>query len=142
MTVKYKHLPKTALTIYAMDVSEQYYWVVNKEEPIIVWVNDDRNGIGNEDDNWCFEDNLTGELYGPISGNTPILYQSKEDAEQLERDTWKAEAVLLIIKQCHYTFDQAVNFAEAALENIDYDIESFSPQDSVDAEIDEMKVNC
>jgi hypothetical protein len=34
------------------------------------------------------------------------------------------------------------HFVEAAFENIDGDIETTSPQDCVDAEIDEMRSNC
>jgi hypothetical protein len=51
-------------------------------------------------------------------------------------DAWKAEAALLIIKQCCYSLSDAMQFAEAAFENIAGDIESETPQDCVDAEID------
>lgn len=51
-------------------------------------------------------------------------------------DAWKAETALLIIKQCYYSLVDAMLFAEAAFENIAGDIESETPQDCVDAEID------
>lgn len=51
-------------------------------------------------------------------------------------DAWKVEAALLIIKQCYYSLSDAMHFAEAAFENIAGDIESETPQDCVDAEID------
>jgi hypothetical protein len=62
--------------------------------------------------------------------------------EQVRIDSWKAEASLLIIKQCYYPLDAAIQFAEAAFENIDGDIGTTSPQDCIDAEIDEMRSNC
>ena len=64
------------------------------------------------------------------------------DEKQVKIDTWKAKTALLIIEQCHHTFDEAVSFAESAYENVDGDIEWESPQDCVDAEICEMRANC
>jgi hypothetical protein len=59
-----------------------------------------------------------------------------EITKQVTGDAWKAEVALLIIKQNYYSFNDAVQFAEAAFENIGGDIESETPQDCVDAEID------
>ena len=61
--------------------------------------------------------------------------------ERVKIDTWKAEASLLIIKQCNFPLSDAINFAEAAYENIDGDIESESPQDCVDSEIEAMRAD-
>jgi hypothetical protein len=60
---------------------------------------------------------------------------------QLKIDAWKAKAALLIIEQCHFSLDDAINFAEAAYENIGGDIDWDSPQDCVDEEILQMKAS-
>jgi len=70
--VAYNTLPKVALSLAAMELDEQYYWLDEHglNEPEIVWVNDLRNGIGNEEEDWEFNSGISGVLYGPISGNT------------------------------------------------------------------------
>ena len=62
--------------------------------------------------------------------------------DQVKIDTWKAKATLLIIEQCHFPLEEAINFAEAAYENVGGDIEWDSPQDCVDEEVIQMKANC
>ena len=61
---------------------------------------------------------------------------------QVQIDAWKAETALLVIQQCHFSFEDALSFAEASYSNIDGDIELESPQDCVDAEIDAIRSDC
>jgi hypothetical protein len=60
---------------------------------------------------------------------------------QVKIDAWKAKAALLIIEQCNFSLDDAINFAEAAYENIGGDIDWESPQDCVDEEMLQMKAS-
>ena len=59
--------------------------------------------------------------------------------QQVKIDIWKAKAALLYIEQLHAPLESGQSFAEAAYDNIDGDIEDFSPQDAVDEEIDAMR---
>ena len=55
------------------------------------------------------------------------------------RDKWVAEYALLLVSQCHYELDVAIEMGKSVLVNCDYDIESYSPSDAVDDEIEAMR---
>jgi hypothetical protein len=98
----------------------------------------DKNPLGEPDSDLARE---TATIATDILSGKIKLFDCMR-LEQVRIDSWKAEASLLIIKQCHYPLDAAIRFAEAAFENIYGDIETTSPQDCVDAEIDEMRSSC
>lgn len=60
-------------------------------------------------------------------------------SEQVKVDEWKAQAAMLIIKQCHFSLSDAIKFSHAAYESINGDIDVVPPQDCVDSEIDAMR---
>jgi hypothetical protein len=54
--------------------------------------------------------------------------------EQVMIDTWKAEVILLMVKQLHSPLAYAVELADSAYESINGDINATSPQDVVNQE--------
>lgn len=89
------------------------------------------------DGEWRLENELSGDLisnedYNNYKANPPV-------PPQVRIDSWKAEAALLLIKQCHVSLKEAIEFADAAYKNIGGDIENETPQDCVDAEIEAMR---
>jgi hypothetical protein len=83
---------------------------------------------------------LVADIKDSFSDSNGTLQVSESELNEITKqvtgDAWKAEVALLIIKQNYHSFNDAVQFAEAAFENIAGDIESETPQDCVDAEID------
>lgn len=55
------------------------------------------------------------------------------------RDKWIAEYALLLVDQCHFQLNIAIEMGKSALENCGYDMENYSPSDAVDDEIDAMR---
>jgi hypothetical protein len=83
---------------------------------------------------------LVADIKDSFSDSNGALQVSESELNEITKqvtgDAWKAEVALLIIKQNYHSLNDAVQFAEAAFENIAGDIESETPQDCVDAEID------
>jgi hypothetical protein len=52
---------------------------------------------------------------------------------------WKTQVTLGLIQRCHFPLDVAQHSAEASFENIEGNIDSYSPDDMVDGEIDAMR---
>lgn len=65
-----------------------------------------------------------------------------EVPEQVKLDAWVAEYARLLITQCHFDLETAIDMGKAALENIDNDIEDCSPDEAIDEEIDAMRSCC
>ncbi|MGY6509050.1 hypothetical protein ACXIUH_08780 [Vibrio parahaemolyticus] len=65
-----------------------------------------------------------------------------EVPEKVKLDAWVAEYARLLIIQCHFDLETAIGMGKTALENVDNDIESYSPDEAVDDEIDAMRSCC
>ncbi|PMP51616.1 hypothetical protein [Vibrio splendidus] len=65
-----------------------------------------------------------------------------ETPKQVKLDAWIAEYALLLITQCHFDLSTAIEMGKSALENVDNDIDGYSPSEAVDDEIDAMRSCC
>ncbi len=82
---------------------------------------------------WATEDGVVAMFASPLIIVVP---------QQVRLDAWVAEYARLLITQCHYDLATAISMGHAALENIDNDIEDYSPSDAVDDEIAAMRSDC
>ncbi|CAH7149301.1 conserved hypothetical protein [Vibrio chagasii] len=82
---------------------------------------------------------LTKGINRELNKSIPEEIHNKATALQAEVDAWKLEYATLLVRQCHFPLDVALEHAESALENIDYDIENTSASEAVDDEIDAMR---
>lgn len=71
-----------------------------------------------------------------------MAVEANEVPEQVKLDAWVAEYARLLITQCHFDLDTAIDLGREALATVDNDIESYSPNDAVDDEIDAMRSCC
>ncbi|HDZ3756523.1 TPA: hypothetical protein RSW69_003152 [Vibrio cholerae] len=62
-----------------------------------------------------------------------------ETPEQVKRDAWIAEYARLLITQCHFDLETAIEMGGSALENADYDIDNYTAEEAVGDEIDAMR---
>ncbi|EIA5325135.1 hypothetical protein K7L04_003520 [Vibrio parahaemolyticus] len=65
-----------------------------------------------------------------------------ETPKQVLLDAWVAEYARLLITQCHFDLATAIDMGKAALENVDSDIDGYSPDEAVTDEIDAMRACC
>lgn len=82
---------------------------------------------------WDTEDGVVAMFASPLIVEVP---------KQVHLDTWVAEYARLLISQCHFNLETAIEMGKAALENIDQDIDGYSPSDAVDDEIAAMRDCC
>lgn len=59
-------LPKVEMKGAAIQPGELYIWDMDGDRQKVVWLNDEQDGINESDGSWYFEDNLIGQLYGPL----------------------------------------------------------------------------
>ncbi|MBV7264355.1 hypothetical protein KCG43_20295 [Photobacterium sp. WH24] len=84
---------------------------------------------------------VDAEKLTPCSDNGSI--EKVVDTEvQVLRDAWVAEYAKLLITQCHFDLETAIEMGRAALELNDNDVESCNPSDAVDEEISAMRDCC
>jgi hypothetical protein len=71
-----------------------------------------------------------------------VPVESIETPKQVLLDAWVAEYARLLITQCHFDLATAIDMGKAALENVDNDIEGYTPDEAVNDEIDAMRACC
>ncbi|ELP5899836.1 hypothetical protein QTV49_001737 [Vibrio vulnificus] len=77
---------------------------------------------------FSFEDGIIKRLRSEITPPFTVL-----------RDKWVAEYALLLVSQCHYDLDVAIEMGKSVLESCEFAIDSYSPSDAVDDEIEAMR---
>ncbi|EMY6611178.1 hypothetical protein ABCL16_003434 [Vibrio parahaemolyticus] len=82
---------------------------------------------------WDTEDGVVAMFASPLVIEVP---------KQVHLDVWVAEYARLLISQCHFDLATAIDMGKAALENVDEEIEGYSPSDAVDDEIAAMRDCC
>lgn len=68
--------------------------------------------------------------------------KNRTEAEVVALNKWLLEYATLLVSKCHFPLSNALANAEAALENLNYDIELTTPEEAVDDEIEEMRACC
>ena len=59
-------LPKLEMKASSLIAGKKYIWRIDDEIQRVVWLNSDGDGLSEHDDEWWFDDDLIGELYGPF----------------------------------------------------------------------------
>lgn len=59
-------LPIVEMKAEALIKGAMYLWKLPCGETKVVWLSDDETGLDEWDDGWEFENDLAGQLYGPV----------------------------------------------------------------------------